>query len=920
MLRVGSTLGAVRFRVPRRSARSVGPGARAYADSLVARLRRVLSLTAWERTLDGIRPDGSITPRLALRAFSIAYGPLPGVKRPRGRLGVPQSGTLAMQLVARVWNRLKPAQQAAIERALGAPHGPGSPLTARASAEEEPGQVLTPDPAYQAIVDKYSAYYAQAFQYYGPIVIEVFKASKDIVSKKTGAKILADALPLDTQGEWGTNPPGYCRVRVPPHGQSQPKLFLDLVLAHETFHCFQFVLVPGWASRAAWLIEGTADWAAVTASKAPASVGAGPYKAYLGSTTKPLFARSYDATGFWGYLGQLLGVEGLWFDIRASLNEPTSAASFVRAGGTNQVFVDTWASAAWRLGSSGPAWNQVLPYWISYDNLPLPAAAVTNVVTTGTTLGANEYAMSQFLVVRDPTRPLVNVLSLRGRLRAAAKGDFGVVGSDWFCFGKCTCPPGQVSSIPEHRQVPIKALFLGMTGGAETAQGRVTFHPVSEFCESDKSPPPPGDDEPLDCSSGGCGNSNGDPHLVTFDGLAYDFQAAGEFTLVKSRSGDLEVQARQQPAPTVAGVPKGTVSINTAVAMRVGGSRVGVYATKRGISLRVNGRRVKPPRGKAILRLRGGGALAERKSQLTVFWPEGSKAALWSLGSTGVAFIMGPARSRAGRLVGLLGNFDGRRGNDLATRGGRRFGTRKVLGGRGRAFTLLYRRFGDSWRIRQRDSLFDYRRGRNTRSYTIRAFPRRPLSIGSLPAKLRRRAARICRAAGVRGRRLLNNCILDVAATGNHAFARDANRLEDTAPPPGAVRVYRLTGTFQPEGLPGTGEVSIEVVVRKGRPVEIRNLTFKDLPARCNVSGGLEPIYEPAGTLSGGAGKNTNGSGVEFGRLLQWISYPDNGARQVVLAGRVSKSGRRITEGRLQVFNNTACQAAVGTFTAEARG
>lgn len=130
--------------------------------------------------------------------------------------------------------------------------------------------------------------------------------------------------------------------------------------------------------------------------------------------------------------------------------------------------------------------------------------------------------------------------------------------------------------------------------------------------------------------------------------------------------------------------------------------------------------------------------------------------------------------------------------------------------------------------------------------------------------------------------------------------------------------VHKLKGTFHAEGVPGTGSVSIEVVVKKGKPVRIRNLAFKNLPARCNVSEDPgSPVYEPAGTLSGSAGKNANGDGIEVGRLLQWFSYP--GARMVSMNGRLSKSGKRISKGELQVHNNAsgACQSAVGTFTAK---
>jgi hypothetical protein len=43
------------------------------------------------------------------------------------------------------------------------------------------------------------------------------------------------------------------------------------------------------------------------------------------------------------------------------------------------------------------------------------------------------------------------------------------------------------------------------------------------------------------------GSSTGDPHILTFDGLHYDFQAIGDFVLVKALDSDLEIQVRQAP-------------------------------------------------------------------------------------------------------------------------------------------------------------------------------------------------------------------------------------------------------------------------------------------------------------------------------------------------------------------------------------
>jgi hypothetical protein len=78
---------------------------------------------------------------------------------------------------------------------------------------------------------------------------------------------------------------------------------------------------------------------------------------------------------------------------------------------------------------------------------------------------------------------------------------------------------------------------------------------------------------------GGCkkeqkqASSTNDPHLTTFDGLKYDLQTVGEFTLIKSNNSAFEVQARQSPYNNSA-----SLSINSAVAMKVGSNRVALYA------------------------------------------------------------------------------------------------------------------------------------------------------------------------------------------------------------------------------------------------------------------------------------------------------------------------------------------------------
>jgi hypothetical protein len=67
-----------------------------------------------------------------------------------------------------------------------------------------------------------------------------------------------------------------------------------------------------------------------------AEVGAGPYKAYLLSPTKPLFSRDYDASGFWGRIEEVDGIGSLWPKIPAILNAADDAPP------------TPWRVASWR--------------------------------------------------------------------------------------------------------------------------------------------------------------------------------------------------------------------------------------------------------------------------------------------------------------------------------------------------------------------------------------------------------------------------------------------------------------------------------------------------------------------------------------------------------------------------------------------
>jgi hypothetical protein len=291
-------------------------------------------------------------------------------------------------------------------------------------------------------------------------------------------------------------------------------------------------------------------------------------------------------------------------------------------------------------------------------------------------------------------------------------------------------------------------------------------------------------------SVGNDGLSDGDPHLQTVDGIHYDFQAAGEFVLLRERGG-LEIQVRQSPVPTsFRPGPAGyhglstCVSVNTAVAARVAGRRVtfqpnpGGGPDPAGLQLRVDG--VLAPLTAAGISLGAGRVRQSAANGIQIDFPDGTilvaTPGFWS--SQNVWFVnLSVLNTHA--TEGLIGSLPAGAWLPALPNGSSVGAMPASLHQR---YVVLYQRFGDAWRLNNRTSLFDYRPGTSTASFTLRswptesgscALPRMPgMPRPPAPAEpaLPRLAQQACR--GLEDRNQLANCVFDVTATGDPVFAQ----------------------------------------------------------------------------------------------------------------------------------------------------
>jgi hypothetical protein len=269
---------------------------------------------------------------------------------------------------------------------------------------------------------------------------------------------------------------------------------------------------------------------------------------------------------------------------------------------------------------------------------------------------------------------------------------------------------------------------------------------------------------------------NGDPHINTVDRLHYDFQSAGEFVALRGKNG-MEIQVRQTPVSTatpltdpLSGLTSG-VSVNTALAMRVGKHRVTYQAENGAPVLRVDGAVTTLPTDGVDLG--DGGRVLPQGGGIKVDFPDGTTllatASPWAYYNVWwVNFSVHHTTAREG-IMGARKN-----GSWLP-----RLSDGSAFGAMPAAmhdrYVELYVKFADSWRVNEKTSLFDYAEGTSTATYTNKDWPTEsgPYVADSKPpvkALPRKDAQLACR--GVLGKVEQADCVFDVMVMGHKDIAK----------------------------------------------------------------------------------------------------------------------------------------------------
>ncbi|MNJ86350.1 von Willebrand factor type D domain protein [compost metagenome] len=320
-------------------------------------------------------------------------------------------------------------------------------------------------------------------------------------------------------------------------------------------------------------------------------------------------------------------------------------------------------------------------------------------------------------------------------------------------------PAEMFSAMPSATQDNVRSQIQRSSTNATEGESRNQWSRLSSF--TNRTP----DCKPV------MGRSYGDPHLKSFDGATYSFQTVGEFTLARSGSGNVNVQVRQRPQSD-------DFSLNTAVAMNVGGDRVCFYANEKpdgnnSTPIRIEGEPVYIEGNNYYLE-HGGTISRSGKNDYVVTWPTGEKVKLDASQTGGMGFynVAMEIYPCSDSYDGILGNANGRASDDFDLRnaGGLASSTWNmgVFGSTNQRdqviekeyLAFLANDFAREYRITPETSLFDYGFNQSTYAFTDLSFPRVHRTLGDLSAEDRRRAQRECQRRGFTGPEL-SACMYD---------------------------------------------------------------------------------------------------------------------------------------------------------------
>ena len=431
--------------------------------------------TAWSNAIAGIRRDGTVPLETALAAFSVAFGPLPGVDTPQGIPEVIGSASGPTRWILAHWDALTTEQQTAVEGYLDV-DGTGTSLDYPLIAGVGPLTAATLDEAgYQDLADRMAITLAEGSRLGRTLGVPIEVVLRDLAPSEEGETLFANTIPLDASGaaaRSSTPKMARCQIQVGKATQVfESVVDQEAILAHEVFHCFQYSLAAKLAdalAMPAWLAEGAGAWVGEEVAGGGSTIGNKYWQGWMAGPTFDLFGRSYTAIGFFAHL-KTSGVD-VWSLLDkmqlAAIGKSADAYLLAVGGERGEAAIDNWGPSyisddriggEWFMDGPGKPPGSIAVFarasmadhdlFVVFED-PLTAYALRLTIEADVFVIVASEARGLMYDPTNGTKRLADILGTPFCLKA----------------GGCTCEAGSAGEAHQFATLSDKEIFLGFTG------------------------------------------------------------------------------------------------------------------------------------------------------------------------------------------------------------------------------------------------------------------------------------------------------------------------------------------------------------------------------------------------------------------------------------------------------------------------
>lgn len=469
---------------------------------------KVQPATPWDKTLDRIKPDGTVDTATALSAFVQAIGPIPGVTSP-GPSNDVVSGTIAVRWVFAHWRDLTAQQQAAVRTDLGAPASSGThrfvgpDVALPTSKSNDPDMAcLTADSPdtlmyrglFNDIVDDIASHLHRQLS----IRDHVFFAANTTTKFKggTGAAAMYTWGCSDNQRKSESTESGKvtgCTIHVNPDAQfgGAQSDSVQGRLVHEVMHCFFYDLlgtVQAEANLPDWFGEGAPSWVQSVLGPGDESLTSF-WDRYLTVPQASLAQRTYTGVGFFVHLAET-GTDpwGVLDAMATAMAKDGSTATGWRVANPTGDFLDTWGSSFAQGRYPGSAWTSGGPNLQQYQtgnyrDKDLPNDGFVPFSSNPAAAGLLNLNVTAEIVQVQPDAAAHGQFSIGD----GSSVDLATAAGQTYCTlaaADCKCPADSAKADTTFTHLTPGTHWLGLTGGLDAASVQVKGLSFEDFCQN----------------------------------------------------------------------------------------------------------------------------------------------------------------------------------------------------------------------------------------------------------------------------------------------------------------------------------------------------------------------------------------------------------------------------------------------------